>query len=150
MTRYEQGESVWKKRSSEFIHDRAIKWGFKEMSGRPLVSIHCHPYIDQPIPLCDEINYLKNAHIGIFELNGLWGCEVGIRMPSGQGKGYKSFLGFCNPFPTRQGAIDDAVSEILAYIHRNVPMTEDDQRCVRQLDKWCEKLVLPQQLRMKI
>lgn len=139
------------KRYSEFIHDTAVDWGFEEIPGRPLVDgIDCDLYVTQPIPLLDEINYHNNAHIGIFRLNGRWGCEVGIRMPSSVGMGYLAFLGFCKPYPTRQGAIEGAANEILAYIHRDVPMTEDDRRCVRQLDSWCRELLLPRQLRMEI
>lgn len=148
--RYEQSESAWRKRYSEFIHDAAVAWGFEEIPGRPFVGPDCDLYVEQPIPLLDEINFRNNAHIGIFQLNGFWGCEVGVKMPSGESMGYKSFLGFCKPFPIRQGAIKDAVDEISEYIHRGISMIEDDRRCVRQLDKWCRELLLPQQMRMEI
>jgi hypothetical protein len=142
-------QSDWKKKYSEFVHSTAVSWGFEEIPGRPLIRPYDDVYIKQPIPLLDEANYRNNAHIGIFQLNDLWGCEVSIRLPSGQGTGYKAFLGFCKPHPTRQGAIKYAVDEILSYIHRDVCMTEDDQRCVRQIDKWCKELS-PQQMRMEI
>lgn len=137
------------KRYSETIHDAAIEWGFKEIPGRSLIDPGCNLYVEQPIPLCEEIN-CKNAHIGIFQLNGRWGCEVGVSLPSGSGMGYKSFLGFCEPHKTRQKALAGAVEEIFAYIHRDVPMTQDEFQCVRWLDEWCSKLLLPKQLRMEI
>ncbi len=134
---------------SNTLHDIAVKWGFPEIPGRPPIdSLDCYLCFKGPVPLLEEIKprFKNNSYLGVFTLNGLWGCSWNISSTSGS-MGHAAVLGFCSPHSSRLLAIEAAIKKGMCYLHRDVPRSEIENALVDRLDRWlCEILLLSRQI----
>ena len=139
------------RRYSDMLHDAAVAWGFVEIPARPpMRKIGCNLYVDEPIPLDEVVSpEFNNSTIGLFQLNEFWGYTLTVNLTHAS-MGYKGFLMFCEPHPTRFEALEAATESVLKYIHRDVPHTQEDEALIIRLDRWVQSLLLPQQLTLWI
>ena len=136
---------------SESLHDKAVRWGFTEIPGRPFMNgSSANLYVDEPVSPTEVLSpdFNKSA-IGLFQLNGFWGYTISVRLAHSS-TGYMGFLMFCDPYSTHREALEAAVESVLKYIHRDVPRTQEDEALIARLDKWAHSLLMPQQLTLWI
>jgi len=130
--------SDWQMIYSNTLHDTAIRWGFPEIPGRPLIdSLERYLGFKGSIPLLEEIKppFKNNSYLGLFLLNDLWGCSWNISTRSGS-MGHAAVPGFCPPHSSRPLAIENAIKEAMLYLYRDVPRSEIENALVNRLDRW--------------
>lgn len=140
-----------RKSYSELLHNSAIKWGLKEIPGRPLIGlppaersekvdgIIGNPYQpDGLLPISEtfECDVVRFTSIELFEFNGRWGYCLDLSLANGTHT-YGAFLKFCDPYPTRQAALEAAVADI----HRRADRERD-----KKIIGWATSLLAPKQM----
>lgn len=82
----------------------ALLWKASRKWGLDAVYAECVPTVESfETKLGPQPNEIR-----MFTLNGLWGFSMSID-GGDLGFGYSSFLKFCEPYPTREDAIDGAI-----------------------------------------
>lgn len=132
---------------SNLLHDSAAKWGLAVLPGRPVIGlapvsdpqdgIIGNPYqpggmlpIEETLKPPVDLGFLNK--IELFRFNGQWGYCLTLHVKE-VSVGYGAFLKFCDPYPTRQAAIEAAARDIIHRVKGNKPLTG-----------WAESLLKPQ------
>lgn len=131
------------------LHDAAIKWGLEEMPGRPLIGLAPYwegkgkgiigdPYQPRQIPPAEVIEpeKLPGNRIELFTFNDRWGFSLSVQCAERM-YCYGNFLKFCDPYPTRQAALEAAVARII-----------EDSKGDSRLTAWGKSLIKPRQISM--
>lgn len=134
---------------SNLLHDAAVKWGLDEIPGRPLIGLAPYwegkekgiignPYQPEQIPPAEIIRSekLPGNRIELFTFNGRWGFSLSVTS-SERNFCYGNFLKFCDPYPTKQAALEAAVAKVIESAKGDRPVIA-----------WAQALLQPQQIDM--